>query len=50
MKKTRSICKAILFAGLLIAICGKSARAQYENGSLIGTIHDATGAAVGRIR
>jgi hypothetical protein len=47
MKKTRSICKAILFAGLLIAICGKSARAQYENGSLIGTIHDATGAAVG---
>ncbi len=34
-------------AGLLIAICGTSARAQYEDGSLIGSIHDATGAAVG---
>ena len=32
--------------GLLIAICGREARAQYENGSLIGSIHDATGAAV----
>jgi hypothetical protein len=30
----------------LIAICGISARAQYEDGSLIGSIHDATGAAV----
>jgi hypothetical protein len=30
----------------LIAICGIGARAQYEDGSLIGSIHDATGAAV----
>ena len=33
-------------AGLLIALCGANARAQYEDGSLTGTIHDATGAAV----
>jgi hypothetical protein len=31
----------------LIAFCGIGARAQYEDGSLIGAIHDATGAAVG---
>jgi hypothetical protein len=30
----------------LIAVCGINARAQYEDGSLIGSIHDATGAAV----
>jgi len=30
-----------------MAMCGTSARAQYEDGSLIGSIHDATGAAVG---
>jgi hypothetical protein len=30
----------------LIAFCGIFARAQYEDGSLIGSIHDATGAAV----
>ncbi|MGP8173851.1 MAG: carboxypeptidase regulatory-like domain-containing protein [Terracidiphilus sp.] len=30
----------------MIASCGIGARAQYEDGSLIGTIHDATGAAV----
>jgi outer membrane receptor protein involved in Fe transport len=46
MKKKYSICRTILLAGLLVAICGIGARAQYEDGSLIGTIHDATGAAV----
>ena len=39
-------CKHLLLAGLLFAFCGATARAQYEDGSLIGTIHDATGAAV----
>jgi hypothetical protein len=41
------MCRTFLLAGLLIAFCGLGARAQYENGSLMGTIHDATGAAVG---
>jgi hypothetical protein len=30
----------------LILICGIGARAQYEDGSLIGSVHDASGAAV----
>jgi hypothetical protein len=38
--------KTLLLAGLLFALCGKNASAQYEDGSLIGSIHDATGAAV----
>jgi hypothetical protein len=33
--------------GLLIALCQLQGRAQYENGSLVGTIHDASGAVVG---
>jgi hypothetical protein len=33
-------------AGLFVAIFGTSARAQYEDGSIIGSIHDSTGAAV----
>ena len=38
---------AVIFVvGLLIAFCATSARAQYEDGSLTGTIHDATGAVV----
>jgi Carboxypeptidase regulatory-like domain/TonB dependent receptor/TonB-dependent Receptor Plug Domain len=36
----------IVLAGLLIVLCGITAQAQYENGSLIGTIHDSTGAVV----
>jgi len=44
MRKTP--CKFLLFVGLLIAFCGIQARAQFEDGSLNGTIHDATGAAV----
>ena len=47
MKKIFNTCRTLLFVGLLIAICSVSARAQYEDGSLIGSIHDASGAAVG---
>ena len=47
MRNLPVIRRTLLLAGLLIAICGISARAQYEDGSLIGSIHDATGAAVG---
>ena len=47
MSTIRNACKTLFFLGLLIATCGISARAQYEDGSLIGSIHDATGAAVG---
>ncbi len=46
MRTTHFIRKSLLLAGLLIAIYSTSARAQYEDGSLIGSIHDATGAAV----
>jgi hypothetical protein len=46
MKNLILNCKRLLLAGLLIAFCGATARAQYEDGTLIGTIHDATGAAV----
>jgi len=34
-------------AGLFVAITSISAKAQYEDGSLVGSIHDSTGAAVG---
>ncbi len=47
MKSIYANCRTLFFAGLLIAFCGIFARAQYEDGSLIGSIHDATGAAVG---
>ena len=40
-------CKIIFLVGLIVALFGTTARAQYEDGSLIGTIHDATGAVVG---
>jgi hypothetical protein len=46
MKTPQFIRTTLLLAGLSIALCGTSARAQYEDGSLIGSIHDATGAAV----
>jgi hypothetical protein len=46
MKNIRIVFRTFLLAGLLIAVCGISARAQYEDGSLVGSIHDATGAAV----
>ncbi len=38
--------KFLFLVGLLVALSGMKARAQYENGGLIGTIHDATGAVV----
>jgi len=46
MKNLHNLFKTLFFVGLLIAMCGIPARAQYEDGSLIGSIHDATGAAV----
>lgn len=47
MNNLHNLFRTLLFFGLLIAICGVSARAQYEDGSLVGSIHDATGAVVG---
>jgi hypothetical protein len=41
-----TIRRTIFLFGLLIALSGALARAQYEDGSLIGSIHDASGAAV----
>ena len=38
--------KSIFAVGLCVALFGATARAQYEDGSLTGTIHDATGAVV----
>ena len=38
--------KFIFAVGLCVALFGATARAQYEDGSLTGTIHDATGAVV----
>jgi len=35
-----------LMVAILLVVAGGRALAQYENGSLLGTIHDATGAAV----
>ena len=46
MKNIRIVFRSFLLAGLFVAICGISARAQYVDGSLVGSIHDATGAAV----
>ncbi len=45
MKSTYLLCR-IFLAGLCLILGGATARAQYENGSLIGTIHDSTGAVV----
>jgi outer membrane receptor protein involved in Fe transport len=46
MMNLQNLFRTLFCVGLLIAICGISARAQYEDGSLVGSIHDATGAAV----
>ena len=35
-----------LLAGLLFILSANTAQAQFENGSLVGTIHDATGAVI----
>jgi Carboxypeptidase regulatory-like domain/TonB-dependent Receptor Plug Domain len=47
MKNYNLVRCSVLFLGLLIAICATNASAQYEDGSLIGTIHDSSGAVVG---
>jgi len=47
MRNIEKFCRTLLVVGLLIATCGTFSRAQYEDGSLIGSIHDATGAAIG---
>jgi len=47
MKNLQNLFRTLFCVGLLISICGISARAQYEDGSLVGSIRDATGAAVG---
>ena len=46
MKNLQNFPRFLFVVGLLIASCGIGARAQYEDGSLIGSIHDATGAAL----
>lgn len=46
MKKSYLLRTTLLLAGLLIATCETKARAQYEDGSLIGAIHDSSGAVV----
>ena len=38
--------KTLFLAGLVFALSSTNARAQYEDGSLVGAIHDGTGAAV----
>jgi hypothetical protein len=45
MTQQKTLMFAILFA-VLAAVLGVPANAQYDNGSLIGTVHDASGAAV----
>jgi hypothetical protein len=47
MTENKIVRRVVLLFGLLIAIGGTVARAQYEDGSLIGTIRDASGAVVG---
>lgn len=47
MMKKRIFGIVLFFAGLFVALSAVQAHAQYEDGSLIGTIHDATGAVVG---
>ncbi len=39
-------CRSLFFIGLLIATLFPTAKAQYEDGSLVGAVHDSTGAAV----
>ena len=47
MKTATTVRKLLLLIGLVIALYGAQASAQYEDGSLIGTIRDTTGAVVG---
>ena len=45
--RQKSIFMFAIFAAIVMAAFGVPAHAQYDNGSLNGTIHDSTGAAVG---
>ena len=47
MKHNRALRFLLLTFGLVLAFLCQSAAAQYEDGSLLGSIHDASGAAVG---
>jgi len=46
MRKIRFVRACSYVFAALFAILGVSARAQFDNGSLVGTIHDATGAVI----
>jgi hypothetical protein len=46
MKRTQRLMVAILFAVVLTAVFGVPANAQFDNGSLVGTVHDSSGAAM----
>jgi len=46
MSAKMSFHRIFVLLGLLIAICTTTANAQYEDGSLVGTIHDTSGAVV----
>jgi hypothetical protein len=46
MTTIKKFCRNLSFFGLLIAFSAVFANAQYEDGSLVGSIHDPTGAAV----
>jgi len=47
MKNTHSTYRLVFLVGLIIVFCCNFATAQYEDGSLIGSIHDSTGAGIG---
>ena len=47
MKNDRTLRFSLFLAGLVIVLFAAQARAQYEDGSLLGTIRDTTGAVVG---
>ena len=47
MTRNQTIRVAVMLLGLLIAFSSTTARAQYEDGSLIGTIRDSSGAVIG---
>src|SRR5271170_3882636 len=46
MRKNRLSLVFNLLAAMLFCILGTQVQAQYENGTLVGTIHDSTGATV----
>ena len=46
MNRTVRTAIAFWFAVVCAAVCGVPANAQYDNGSVVGAVHDASGAAV----